>query len=253
MGRSKGGKKQKRKTKDMIVGSDVDNSSSSDEEETATSTEKPTAEEPAKAAQTGDAAPEAKPEQAKKADGKKAEGESTQSKDVGPVEINRHDPVDVTYCPICTFPAEMCEFSGMLEQCKPWLMENAAMLEAESIANAANSEEKGRKQKLKSDKEPKGEKVILFQTKVRARQKKTTFVQGLDAFGHNLKELCQMFKKKFSCGCSIEENPGVPDAIEIQGEVVDEVAELIQGGKFNIPKELMFRVGKGNSRTPLFE
>lgn len=42
-------------------------------------------------------------------------------KAVSAMVITRQPPVQVLYCPICTFPAEMCEFSGMYEKCRPWL------------------------------------------------------------------------------------------------------------------------------------
>lgn len=40
-------------------------------------------------------------------------------KAVATMVITRQPPVQVLYCPICTFPAEMCEFSGMYEKCRP--------------------------------------------------------------------------------------------------------------------------------------
>lgn len=37
-------------------------------------------------------------------------------------------PVRVLYCPICSLPAEYCEFGPDFEKCKPWLIKNAPEL-----------------------------------------------------------------------------------------------------------------------------
>ncbi|KEG07456.1 hypothetical protein DQ04_09741000, partial [Trypanosoma grayi] len=59
--------------------------------------------------------------------------------------VARHEPVEVLYCPICTFPAEMCEYSGMYEQCRPWLLEHAKEL--------AEAEERGRKRRALTERD----------------------------------------------------------------------------------------------------
>jgi translation initiation factor 1 (eIF-1/SUI1) len=261
-----GGKKQKRKTKELIVGSDVEESSSED-----SSTEKevpapaPAPKEKAapsamkgkevakKPEAEGEKAIEPAPEAKEKPSdaGKSAGDAPADDQEVGPVAVTKHAPISVMYCPVCTFPAEMCEFSGMLEKCKPWLLENASLLEAEA-ANLAAAEEKGRKQKAPGEKKTGGEQVILLATKKRgAKNKMVTHVHGLDAFGHSLKELANIFKKKFQCGVTVTDVPGLPDAVEIQGEVQDEVAAFLQAAPYNISIKQMFVLGKANGRTPL--
>ena len=37
-------------------------------------------------------------------------------------------PVQVLYCPVCSLPAEYCEFGPDFEKCKPWLIKNAPEL-----------------------------------------------------------------------------------------------------------------------------
>ena len=38
------------------------------------------------------------------------------------------EPVKVLYCPLCSLPAEYCEFGPDFEKCKPWLIINAPEL-----------------------------------------------------------------------------------------------------------------------------
>ena len=55
-----------------------------------------------------------------------------------------------------------------------------------------------------------------------------TTIYGLDTFGVQLKEAAKLCKKKFACGSAVVENPGVPDAVEIQGDPgEDEVRDFI--------------------------
>lgn len=312
MGRSKG---SKRKTKEMVVGSDVDDS---DQEETVE-----TAAPPAASATAIAAAPSAegaaagsdkseseseeeqaaakkaskKPIPAKKAGGKKAPpaeaakkgapasapspkakhsdpakagedaaGGSDSGSDSSSSESDAESDAESTddeaarrprvvqYCPVCTFQAEMCEFSGMLEKCKPWLMEHLKEEEARLIAEGG---EKGRKRKgvyaegegpapgAKLKKKP--DQCVLVQVKKRSGKKVVTIIQGLDFYGVNLKDITRDFKKRFCCGCGIVETPGELDAVEVQGDVAAQLAEMLPK-QYKIPvNEIFKKEGKEKS------
>eukprot|EP00659_Diplonema_papillatum_P008293 gene8293-12798_t len=93
-------------------------------------------------------------------------------------------PAHVAYCPTCTFPAEYCEFSGRLQECKPWL-------ETQAIS-AADLKERGKakkKEKVDGEKElPGGKKkkkqaleVVVAVTN-RGGRKRITSIKGMDLF-----------------------------------------------------------------------
>jgi len=279
MGRSKAAK-SKRKTAELIVGSDVENSGSDVEETPTTQPE----EQEAPAQQNSGAESEEeestggkkakfmskkaqlKAEQAAKQAAKKGgkggaaaeqPPQAGEKKEIVATDADGNTRrIKVTYCPHCTFPAEMCEFGGMYAKCKPWLEENAAMLEAEMGSSLQIADgDMGRKQKTYGEKKASGsgEQVILFNVKKKgARGKVTTAVHGLDAFGLDLKDICTKFKKKFSCACTIQEVNGFADAVELQGDMQYEIVELLTSSAYgSIPTKKMYVLGKGNSRTPL--
>ena len=158
----------------------------------------------------------------------------------GPVEVTRFAPIKVPYCPICTFPAEMCEFSGVLDKCRPWLTEQLAAEEAAAL------EERGRKQKgigedpldpaaQKGSKKP-FEVQVTLQLRSRTKRKFTTFVTGMNLYGHDIKATVQKFKKQFSCGVSVESLPGQLDAIEVQGDFIGQLQEVLVA-QYKIPED----------------
>uniref|UniRef100_A0A9I9CC67 DENR N-terminal domain-containing protein n=1 Tax=Cucumis melo TaxID=3656 RepID=A0A9I9CC67_CUCME len=51
-------------------------------------------------------------------------------------------PVRVLYCPVCSLPAEYCEFGPDFEKCKPWLIQNAPDLYPD-LLKEANAKEAG--------------------------------------------------------------------------------------------------------------
>lgn len=172
------------------------------------------------------------------------------------VEVTRQGPAKVLYCPICTFPAEMCEFSGIIEKCRPWLQENAAEL--------AEAEERGRKRRILTEKERleamlegRGiknalERVVVLEVEKRTGCRMITSVFGMDLFGHNLKDLSREWRKTFSCGAGVRapEEGKHQDCIDIQGNVAEQLAELMQR-KYSIPKEALYRLEK-KKRVPFY-
>lgn len=179
----------------------------------------------------------------------KAEKASASTAESGPVTVSKRDAVKVTYCPQCTLPVEFCQYSGMFETCKPWLIQN---LPADEAAKYIDAEERGRKQKAGGA--PSGGKKakvkeVTIQINKRAKHKFTTIVRGLDAFGHDLKAIAADWKKRFSCGTAVESSPGTPDGIEVQGDVADAVIDLLQA-QYDVPADAIFTVEK-DKKTPI--
>lgn len=165
--------------------------------------------------------------------------------DEGPITVTRQEPVEVLYCPICTFPAEMCEFSGMMDKCRPWLLEHAAEL--------ADAEERGRKRRILTEKERleamlegRGvkkalERIVVIDVQRRTGRRMITSVFGMDLFGFNMTDLSREWRKTFSCGAGVRaaEEGKNQDCIDIQGSVAEQLAELMVT-KYKIPRESVF-------------
>lgn len=176
--------------------------------------------------------------------------------------ITREFPVQVLYCPVCTFPAEMCEFSGIMDKCRPWLLENAAEL--------ADAEEKGRKRRILTEKDRlesllhggAGRKHVITQCVLvelddKDKRRQLTVVTGLDLFGFNLKDVSKEWRKKFSAGVGVRtfEEKHEQSRLEIQGNVLARVGDSLKD-KFMIPKEAIFLVSKEGAkkvRKPFFD
>ncbi|TPP40661.1 Translation initiation factor SUI1 family protein [Leishmania donovani] len=162
--------------------------------------------------------------------------------------------VEVLYCPICTFPAEMCEFSGIVEKCRPWLLEYAADL--------ADAEERGRKRRILTEKdrleamlEGRGvkkalERIVVLEVEKRTGRRMITSVFGMDLFGFNLKDVSRDWRKRFSCGAGVRaaEEGKHQDCIDIQGNVVDQLADMLIT-KYRIPKESVYLM-EGKKKVP---
>ncbi len=146
-------------------------------------------------------------------------------------------PVTVIYCPISTWPAEMCEYTGNFAKCKQWHLDNAELLSAaeQQKLGAGDTTELGRKQKTPGLAAELMNKVgavkeLVIDVRKRMGRKRQTFVKGLEYFGQvNLAATALAFKKRFSCGCGVIEAPssGLPATIEIQGDVCKQLLELL--------------------------
>ncbi|AYU79372.1 hypothetical protein, conserved [Leishmania donovani] len=174
--------------------------------------------------------------------------------DEEPLIVTRQRAVEVLYCPICTFPAEMCEFSGIVEKCRPWLLEYAADL--------ADAEERGRKRRILTEKdrleamlEGRGvkkalERIVVLEVEKRTGRRMITSVFGMDLFGFNLKDVSRDWRKRFSCGAGVRaaEEGKHQDCIDIQGNVVDQLADMLIT-KYRIPKESVYLM-EGKKKVP---
>ncbi|KAK4049426.1 Translation machinery-associated protein 22 [Microbotryomycetes sp. JL201] len=153
----------------------------------------------------------------------------------------------VVYCAICTFPVEYCEFSSKASKCKAWLqgahpdlyakfyseealedkLANLTVDQRENLEKELAKKEK--KESAKAEKEAKrvaAAKVIIKRSE-RNKRKFVTSVYGLDKFGIDMKKAAKLFANKFATGASVNKNPQGEEEIVIQGDVADEVEEMI--------------------------
>src|SRR6516164_3515772 len=78
--------------------------------------------------------------------------------------------------------------------------------------------------------------VFIPSTKVfikrieRNKRKHITSIQGLEAFGVDLKKAAKQFAGKFATGSSVTKNPQGQEEIVVQGDVSDEIVEMIEAG-----------------------
>eukprot|EP00758_Cryptobia_borreli_P003384 Tbor_TRINITY_DN3711_c0_g1::TRINITY_DN3711_c0_g1_i1::g.2332::m.2332 len=167
-------------------------------------------------------------------------------------------PIKMLYCPHCTFPLDMCEYGGMYEdKCKGWLISQAeeGVKEARRALNTASGVViKGRKRKILTEAErlhkalTKGgrkeiNKEVHFTVVHRVGKKFLTQIKGLDLFGFVLKDVCKDLKKVLSTGASVAEHTGNMSVIEVQGDVVEQVVNILTK-KMNLPKNKLFLVDK---------
>ncbi|KAG6877707.1 Translation machinery-associated protein 22 [Termitomyces sp. T159_Od127] len=159
-------------------------------------------------------------------------------------------PVQYECSSVCSFPPEYCEFGSSLTRCKEWLKENhenlynkyysedaltsklgtlsleaQAKLEKDTAKKEAKAEAKADaalKKKLASQ--------VIIKRIERNKRKHVTSVSGLEAFGVDLKKAAKQFSSKFATGSSVTKNLQGQDEIVIQGDVSDEIVEMIHDG-----------------------
>ncbi|XP_055511656.1 density-regulated protein isoform X2 [Leucoraja erinacea] len=177
-------------------------------------------------------------------------------------------PLKVLYCGICSLPTEYCEYMPQYTKCRQWLEKNCPeefaklSIEAYSSTNPhvfkmgveigaprgsqhdhnqstqpdsgggeppAGEEEEKKKQRrggrgiIKQKKKTAPQKVTIAKIP-RAKKKYVTRVCGLATFEIELKEAQRFFAQKFSCGASVTGE----DEITIQGDVTDDIMDVIQ-------------------------
>lgn len=119
--------------------------------------------------------------------------------------------ISVEYCDHCTLPTEYCEFTD----CAKRSAESSA--DAEHKRQTRGGKAQGPKAKKQAEK-----KLEVFRSN-RGKKKFVTVIVGMATFGVDLKEASKSFSKKFACSSSVTG----PDEIVVQGDVKDELIELI--------------------------
>lgn len=114
----------------------------------------------------------------------------------------------IQYCTKCTLPEEYCEFT-----------ECANNLEAGIDHRRQTRGGKAQGPKAKKQLE---RKLEVYRSN-RGKKKFVTVIVGMGTFEVDLKEASKLFSKKFACSSSVTG----PDEIVVQGDVKDELIELI--------------------------
>ncbi|XVE53893.1 hypothetical protein DITRI_Ditri03aG0038500 [Diplodiscus trichospermus] len=186
--------------------------------------------------------------------------------------------VKVLYCPVCSLPAEYCEFGPEFEKCKPWLINNAPELyphllkeadekEAEKVSeqlqsvgissgadraassaqprdtSSAKQEEVKRLPGGKIKKKEKQE--VVIEKVVRNRRKCITIVKGLDLFGIKLTDASKKLGKKFATGASVVKGPTDKEQIDVQGDIAYDIVEFITETWPAVPETAIFFIEDG--------
>ncbi|KAL4063474.1 translation initiation factor SUI1 [Scleroderma yunnanense] len=159
-------------------------------------------------------------------------------------------PVQVLYCQVCGFPPEYCEFGASLTRCKEWLKEEYPTLYDQYYSDEAfqsklgtlSLEDQAKLEKSTAEKEAKAEKradaalkkkmasQVSIKRMERNKRKFVTAIHGLEAFDVDLKKAAKFLAQKYATGASVTKNAQGLDEIVVQGDVSDEVLELVQSG-----------------------
>jgi density-regulated protein DRP1 len=62
-------------------------------------------------------------------------------------------------------------------------------------------------------------------------------VQGLEAFGLDIKKVSKDFGKKFATGSSVTKVPGGGEEITVQGDLSEDIQEYIEENYKNVPDD----------------
>lgn len=185
-------------------------------------------------------------------------------------------PVRVLYCPICSLPAEYCEFGPDFEKCKPWLIKNAPELypdlvreanekEADKVSDQlqsvgisdgggagstasgdTSSSKKEEVKRLPGGKIKKKEKQeVIIEKVVRNKRKCITIVKGLDLFGVKLSDASKKLGKKFATGASVVKGPTEKEQIDVQGDISFDIVEFITDTWPDVPESAIFFIEDG--------
>jgi len=180
-------------------------------------------------------------------------------------------PKDILYCSICSFPPEYCEFGSHLTRCKEWLGEThpdlfqkyysedalaekvgTLSLEAQSKLeqDTAKKEAKAAKKATEELKKKQASKVTIKRIE-RNKRKHVTSIHGLEAFGVDLKKAAKLFAQKFATGSSVTKNAQGLDEIVVQGDVTEEIVDMISeqvGVLKGVPEDNVVRVEEKKSK-----
>jgi density-regulated protein DRP1 len=78
---------------------------------------------------------------------------------------------------------------------------------------------------------------ILIKRIERNKRKYVTAVQGLEAFGLDIKKVAKDFGKKFATGSSVTKIPGGGEEITVQGDLSDDIFDFLTENYKNVPED----------------
>ncbi|KAB5536577.1 translation machinery-associated protein 22 [Coniochaeta sp. 2T2.1] len=163
----------------------------------------------------------------------------------------------VVYCGVCTLPPEYCEYGGTVKKCQEWLEKNhpdmyqriwsqealQAATSSLSLEAQKRAEKDAKKKAAKAEAAEKKEadkiahSIVTIKRIERNKRKYVTAVQGLEAFGLDLKKVSKEFGKKFATGSSVAKVPSGGEEIVVQGDVSDEIEEFLLEKYKDIPED----------------
>ncbi|KAF7837894.1 translation machinery-associated protein 22 [Senna tora] len=197
------------------------------------------------------------------------------------VMAEKPQPVRVLYCPVCSLPAEYCEFGPDFEKCKPWLIQNAPQLYPDLVKDASGKDADKVAEQLQSTgissgasdgaatsvllrcqvpQAPKQEEVkrlpggkikkkekqeVVIEKVIRNKRKCITTVKGLDLFGVKLSEASKKLGKKFATGASVVKGPTEKEQIDVQGDISYDIVEFITDTWPDVPETAIFFIEDG--------
>ncbi|KAG6590002.1 hypothetical protein SDJN03_15425, partial [Cucurbita argyrosperma subsp. sororia] len=185
---------------------------------------------------------------------------------------DKPQPVRVLYCPVCSLPAEYCEFGPDFEKCKPWLIQNAPdlypdllkeanakeagevsnQLQSTSISSAAGDGATSSAPKQEEVKRLPGGKIkkkerqeVIIEKVTRNKRKCITTVKGLDLFGVKLSDASKKLGKKFATGASVVKGPTEKEQIDVQGDISYDIVDFITETWRDVPETAIFFIEDG--------
>ncbi|KAG2434404.1 hypothetical protein HYH02_012416 [Chlamydomonas schloesseri] len=159
-------------------------------------------------------------------------------------------PRVVEYDPITGVPAEFNEYLPKdCEEYKKWKAAQEAALAGEGVDKLTVKEKPEEEKKLPGGKTKKKSKPqVVVSVAQRQKNKSTTTVAGLELFGVKLSEAGKLFGKKFACGASVVKTASGTEQIEMQGDFLQQIPELLLKNYKNITKEDVFYVDMADGK-----
>ncbi|KAB8292102.1 hypothetical protein EYC80_007847 [Monilinia laxa] len=164
---------------------------------------------------------------------------------------------NIVYCGVCSLPPEYCENGGTVKKCQEWLEKKypsmyerlwsedalAAATSTLSVDAQKRAAKDATKKAAKAEAAEAKHNETLASSKVRIKRvernkrKYVTEVQGLEAFGLELKKVAKEFGSKFATGSSVTKVASGGQEITVQGDVSDDVREFLLKTYKEIPKK----------------
>lgn len=153
----------------------------------------------------------------------------------------------VVYCEICALPPEYCEFGGSLKRCKEWLitahpelyeriysdqavedaMGDMSLEKKEKVAKEIAKKQEKEERKQEKELAKKAASKVTIKRIERTKRKHVIAVTGMEVFGLELKKVAKVFANKFATGASVTKGLLGNDEIIVQGDLSDEIYDLI--------------------------
>eukprot|EP00877_Chromochloris_zofingiensis_P012849 jgi/Chrzof1/7818/Cz02g37200.t1 len=165
-------------------------------------------------------------------------------------------PRVVEYDPVTGVPSEFNEYLPKdSEEYKRW---KAAQEGPEALAKLTLKDKSGNEieKQLPGGKVKKKQKPqIVLETNTRNKKKCVTTIIGLEGFGIKLSEAAKAFGKKFACGASVTKSATGSEQIDMQGDFLHQLAELIPknyGSSHSVTKADMYYIDE-KKKLPYFD